>query len=139
MSPKKKAAKTIQKPIITIELGLGCPKSNAPGRKSTANIATTSAGDPEQDRQRQAIAHQRLERPVGEHGPLRQPGGGDRVPSSSRAGLRRWWADGTRRDLRRCTVHGVEVAVEIRDGADPEVIECIGRGSRRTPLVHRGP
>ena len=46
MSPKKKAAKTIQKPIITIELGVGCPKSNAPGRKSTANIATTSAGDP---------------------------------------------------------------------------------------------
>ena len=66
MSPKKKAAKTIQKPIITIELGLGCPKSNAPGRKRTANIATTSAGEPSRIASVKAIAHERLERPAGE-------------------------------------------------------------------------
>jgi hypothetical protein len=46
VSPKKKAAKTTQNPTITIELGLGSRKSNAPGRKSTANIPTTSAGEP---------------------------------------------------------------------------------------------
>ena len=43
--PKKKAAKTIQKPIITIELGLGSLDSNAPGRKRIANMPTTSTGD----------------------------------------------------------------------------------------------
>ena len=46
MSPKKNAANTTQKPIITIELGLGSSKSNAPGRNRIANMPTTSAGDP---------------------------------------------------------------------------------------------
>src|SRR4051794_370648 len=43
--PKKNAAKTIQKPIITIELGLGDSKSKAPGRKRMTNMPTTSTGD----------------------------------------------------------------------------------------------
>ena len=45
MSPKKKAAKTTQKPIITIELRLGS-EVNAPGRNRMANMPTTIAGDP---------------------------------------------------------------------------------------------
>src|SRR5215211_3699384 len=44
--PKKNAPNVTQKRIIAIALGFGLLMSNAPGRKRTANIATTSAGDP---------------------------------------------------------------------------------------------
>ena len=46
VSPKKNAAKTTQKPIITMELGFGFSTLNAPGRNRTTNMPTTSAGEP---------------------------------------------------------------------------------------------
>ena len=46
MSPKKKPPNAIQKTIMTTALGFGSAKSNAPDRKSTANMATTIAGEP---------------------------------------------------------------------------------------------
>lgn len=46
MRPKKKTLKAIQKTIMITAVGLGFATSKAPGLKSTANIATTMAGDP---------------------------------------------------------------------------------------------
>ena len=123
MSPKKNAAKTIQKPIITIELGLGSWKSNAPGRKRTANMPTTSTGDPSRIASVKRVAHERLERPAGEDTPLREPARHGPLAHVSRTACRR---RARRRPCAGACVGASRVgqaAVELRDRADPEVLE----------------
>ena len=123
MRPKKNAAKTIQKPIITIELGLGSWKSNAPGRKRMANMPTTSTGEASRIASVKRVAHECLERPSCENTPLREPVR-DRP-------LLHVGATGVGRRRRRWSVSAAyvwfvrigEAAVELPNRVDLEVLE----------------
>ena len=127
MSPKKKAAKTTQKPIITIELGLGSWKSNAPGRKRMANMPTTSAGDPSRiasvKRLRTNVSSVRRVRTPHCVSPLAT----GRLITSRATGVGRRHGGGRA----GCVGGAVQVgqaAVELRDRADPELLERLVDG-----------
>ena len=129
MSPKKKAAKTTQKPIITIELGLGCLEVERTGPEEHGEHATTSAGDPSRiasvKRLRTNVSSVRWVRTR----PLREPA--RRWLACSRLGGRSSGGGAPTAAAATCAAVPSavgEAAVELRDGADPEVLECLVEG-----------